>query len=57
VFYDRVVLYIDCKQIGVKMLEPRGTVDMFGNTALVTNNEYQAAPVSRIKNYNINFKL
>ncbi|CAI6360964.1 unnamed protein product [Macrosiphum euphorbiae] len=45
VFYDRVVLYIDCKQVGVKMLEPRGTVDMFGNTALVTNNEYQAAPV------------
>jgi len=34
------------------MLEPRGTVDMFGNTALVINNDYQAAPVSRIKNYN-----
>lgn len=45
VFYDRVVLYVDCKQVGVKMLEPRGTVDMFGNTVLMTNDDYQAAPV------------
>ncbi|XP_026822449.1 collagen alpha-1(IX) chain-like [Rhopalosiphum maidis] len=45
VFYDRVVLYIDCKQVGVKMLESRGTVDIFGNTALVTNIDYQGAPV------------
>lgn len=35
------------------MLESRGTVDMFGSTALVTSNDYQAVPVSYIKNYNL----
>jgi len=45
VFYDQVVLYIDCTLIGVKMLEPRGTVDIFGSTAIVTNTDYQAASV------------
>ncbi|XP_050425477.1 collagen alpha-1(IX) chain-like isoform X3 [Adelges cooleyi] len=45
VFYERVVLYIDCKQVGVKILEPRGTVDIFGNTALATVTDFQAAPV------------
>lgn len=48
VFYDKIVLYIDCKQVGVKLLEPRGTVDIFGNTALITNNDYQAASVNII---------
>lgn len=50
-FYDRVVLYIDCKQVGVKLLEPRGTVDIFGNTAIITNTDYQAVPVSLRTNY------
>jgi len=35
------------------MLESKGTVDMFGSTALVTSNDNQAAPVSYIKNYNL----
>lgn len=51
VFYDRVVLYIDCKQIDVKLLESRGTVDILGNTEIMTNNDYQAASVSFINDH------
>lgn len=51
VFYDRVVLYVDCKEVGVKLLEPRGTVDIYGNTALITTTDHQEAPVSFLKIY------
>uniref|UniRef100_A0A2S2PZ16 Collagen alpha-1(XXI) chain n=1 Tax=Sipha flava TaxID=143950 RepID=A0A2S2PZ16_9HEMI len=45
VFYDRVLLYVDCKQNGVRLLDPKGTVNIFGNTSLLTNTDYQTAAV------------
>ncbi|XP_050524147.1 collagen alpha-1(IX) chain-like isoform X2 [Daktulosphaira vitifoliae] len=45
VFYDQVVFYIDCKQINIKVLEPRGTIDILGTTALAIATNYQTASV------------